>query len=173
MKTSLVNSLARFMLICSFTRIVSASPWCRAAAILRSGQSCSGSGCRRPSLRFRSAHRASLLDSAWLVGLNTMTRIIVIPVMLSILCARQAAGVPDGPGAQGTKVRLLGPSFRLKWWCWWCVSGTTVSRTCAAPFSDGRKSVKYLGQDFVVRSGAGGHRFDGSQKSRQINPFIA
>lgn len=63
-----------------------------------------------------------LLDSVCLVGLNTMIRTVVVPVLLSVICARRAAGVPDGPDAQGTKVRLSVQSFGF-------VPVKTVSRT--------------------------------------------
>ncbi|TNN02022.1 hypothetical protein fugu_009509 [Takifugu bimaculatus] len=36
-----------------------------------------------------------------------MIRMLVIPVLLSVLCARQATGVPDGPGAQVIDVLAL------------------------------------------------------------------
>lgn len=66
-----------------------------------------------------------LLDSEDSVrlGLNTMIRTVVVPVLLSVICARRAAAaVPDGPDAQGTKVRLSVESFGF-------VPVKTVSRT--------------------------------------------
>lgn len=75
-----------------------------------------------------------------------MIRTAVIPVLLTLICARQAAGAPDGPDAQGTGVGLSLQSFRSQSrsgrTCEPNLSGTTGADPQKSRASDGRKSVK-------------------------------
>lgn len=78
----------------------------------------------------------------------------MIPVLLTVICARQAAGAPDGPDAQGTEVSLSVQTLRRK-----IRSGRTcepnLSGTTGADPVDRlpSRSVKYP-SSAVVRSGA-------------------
>lgn len=95
-----------------------------------------------------------------------MIRTAVIPVLLALICARQAAGAPDGPDAQGTRgglsahfqneaslrsnLRAEPERYRRR---------RKISRLPAEPRApDGRKSVKYPSST-VVRSGAAEQMF--------------